>query len=202
MLEPTRQMASEIPEAICFFSTGRDSAVMLDMCVKYIKRLHVVFLYFVRGLEFKERYIKAIEKRYGITVDQYPLPQALNYVTGKRYRMSDIETQMREKYNVSYIALGYRKDESVYRRIMLNATDNGIDRKTKKLYPLMDFNRSTIDQYVRRERIILSPEYNFGFRNIDVPRKGELEWIKNNYPDDFKRIIQTFPMMEAELYHE
>jgi len=187
---------------IVMFSTGKDSIVMADLLVKgYSGRKEFVFLYFVEGLEIKQRIIEHYEERWNIRIHQQPHFGKLSLKTGKKYKMADIEHGLRAKFDISYIAQGIRRDESIARRGMLKHLPHGIDEKYKKLYPIADFSAKDVMSYIKFNKLPLPVEYSHGWKHdFSVPDVDGLVYLKNNFPNDYKKVIAEFPHLEAIVW--
>lgn len=187
---------------IVMFSTGKDSIVMADLLMKgYSGRKEFVFLYFVEGLEIKQRIIEHYEKRWNIEIHQQPHCDSMALKTGKKYKMADIERGLRTKFNISYIAQGVRRDESIARRGMLKHLPYGIDEKYKKLYPIADFSAKDVMSYIKLNKLPLPVEYSHGWKHdFSVPDVAGLVYLKNNFPNDYKKVITEFPKLQAMVF--
>lgn len=198
-----RTIAAQVDQAIVLFSCGKDSTVMLDLFAAYMKgKITVVHLYYVKGLEFHEQIIRHYQQKYGIEIQQHPHPEVA--VMDRRSKanhasISQGDAFLRERYEISFLAYGYRKDESLERRGMLKHTENGIDWKFRKLYPLAEWKQADIEKYVKARKLLQSPEYAWGYRDIHVFKGEPLLWIKSRYPEDYERIVARFPHIEGEL---
>ena len=186
------------------FSGGKDSICMLDLLMQHHNgKMVVVFFYFVKGLEIKERTLNFYEKKYGIKIDQYPSHRTLTLSTGKKWKMADIETMLREKYDISYIAQGSRKQESMARRGMMANLDDGLDKRNLKFYPIADMSNKQVLSYCKINKLPLPVEYNHGMdRDIWVPDAAKMLWLKNNMPEDYRKIITEFPQLESMVKRE
>ncbi len=203
-----KTVASEIDEAIVMFSTGKDSIVTLDLCCKFIPNIKVVHLYFVKGLSYRERFLEYYEKRYNIQIDQYPQVDVSRIFHNKAFtnsqkeipklKQADIELFLRKTYDISYLAYGYRKQESLQRRGHLSSCD-GFEKKFKRFYPVADWTTADIMNYVKKERLPLPVEYSFGFRDINFFEGEGLVWLYRNYPEDYEKVKAVYPFIEAEL---
>jgi 3'-phosphoadenosine 5'-phosphosulfate sulfotransferase (PAPS reductase)/FAD synthetase len=187
---------------IVMFSTGKDSIVMSDLLIKgYSGRKEFVFLYFVQGLEIKQRIIDYYEKRWNIKIHQQPHFITMSMKTGKKYTMGKVEHGLRARYDISYIAQGVRRCEGMARRGMLAHLPYGIDEKYKKLYPIADFTDKQIYSYIKLNKLVLPMEYNQNHvHDFSVPDVNGLIFLKNNYPDDYKKVIAEFPHLEAMVF--
>jgi 3'-phosphoadenosine 5'-phosphosulfate sulfotransferase (PAPS reductase)/FAD synthetase len=204
MIDTVQQINETLKDEpiIVMFSTGKDSIVMCDLLVKgYSGKMEFVFLYFVPGLEIKQRIIEHYEKRWNVKIHQQPHFTPLSLKTGKKYKMGDIEHGLRTKFDISYIAQGIRRDESLARRGMLKHLPYGIDEKYKKLYPIADFSAKDVMSYVKLNRLPLPVEYSHGWKHdFSVPDVYGLVYLKNNFPNDYKKVITEFPDLEALVW--
>jgi 3'-phosphoadenosine 5'-phosphosulfate sulfotransferase (PAPS reductase)/FAD synthetase len=199
-------MAS-IDEAIVFFSTGKDSIATLDLCCKNIKTVKAVYLYFVKGISFRDKIIKYYENKYRIKIDQYPQVDLSsvfknNSMTAinkkiKRIKQPDIERYVRQKYDIPWLVYGYKKTDSLSRRGILNTFD-GVDCRNKKIYPLADWNNKDVFNYIKKQRLPLPEDYSLGFRDTNFYYGDSLLWIYNNYPADYQKIKKVYPFIDAD----
>jgi len=210
LLAAIRAIGATVDEAVVFFSSGKDSIAMLDLFQRFLpSRFTPVFLYFVRGLEFQERVLRYYEGRFSIAIQRRPHWDIANYDRVARNQKQralkerDIAAHIREETGLSWLAYGYRTDESMQRRGQLRTfAPTFIDHKFKKLYPLGAWSRHHVESYVKDRRLLLPAEYAHGYRNIDQFKGPAVLWIKNSYPDDWARIIARFPAVEAEAVRQ
>lgn len=210
LLESIKAMAATVDEAVVFFSTGKDSICMLDLFQRFLPgRFIPVFLYFVQGLEFQERVLNYYEARFGIQIQRRPHWDIANYDRVARnqkqraLKEKDIAAHIRDETSLSWLAYGYRTDESMQRRGQLRPlAPTFIDHKFHKLYPLGAWSRHHVEAYVKDRKLLLPVEYQHGYRNIDQFKGQAVLWIKNNYPDDWQKIIARFPAVEAEAVRQ
>ena len=201
-------LAKEGIEYTLFFSSGRDSCVMLDLASKHTPgQFKAVFLYVVKGLEFQESFLRKTEQKYGIEILRYPSWDVSNYqrIHGKdvrRLKCSDMESSIRRQLDIPWLAYGYRKDESMTRRARIGSLHNeaNIDYKFKKIYPIADFTKRKIEAYVKENKVALPREYAHGMRDITAFKGPASVWVKNEYPADWQKILETFPLVEAEAF--
>lgn len=190
------------------FSSGKDSIATLDLCCKYIKKVIAVHLYFVKGLSFRENILKYYSNRYKIPVHQYPQTDVSRIFSNQAFvnttkdvskiKQFDIELFIRKKHNISFLAYGYRKNESLQRRGQLSKCD-GLEKKFKRFFPIADWTHKDVLHYMKCEKLPLSVEYSYGFRDINFFEGKGLIWLYRNYPDDYERVKQVYPFIDAEL---
>lgn len=185
------------------FSTGKDSIAMTDLFFKYFKgQVKLLFMYFVDGLEIKEKVLRYYEKKYNTIIDRIPGFTHLNMLQkDKKYKLADIYKSVRKKYNISWIAEGIRKNESLARRGMLKHTPFGIDERNKKLYPIADWTSKNVLSYCKMNNLLLPVEYNHGLKgDFYIPDGNLLLYLKNNFRNDYNKIIKQFPSVESVVW--
>jgi phosphoadenosine phosphosulfate reductase len=163
--------------------------------------LEPVFLYFVKGLSFQEKVIQYYERRYKIKINRFPHNDVKFIMERDKKRkigQADMENFLRDKFDISFIIYGYRKDESLQRRGMMAHLDHGIDWKYKKIYPLAEWREPHIRKYVKQKRLVLPDSYRMGYRDINSLKGDALMYIYNNFPEDYRKIITLYPHIEAE----
>ncbi len=195
-----KRISSLTEPCLVGFSTGRDSVVMLDLMMKnYRGKMTFVYYYFVPNLEYKEKLLRYYESKYNIKIERRPHWITLSYMLGRRVEQGDVMKNSRHEFNLTYFALGTRRSESLTRRGQL-AHIYGIDEKFKYFYPVIDFSTKQIDAYVKMNNLVIGEEYKFGYKHdMSVPDNAGLLYIKNQYPEDFEKIVKTFPMLEAGI---
>jgi sulfate adenylyltransferase subunit 2 len=205
-----KMIAAEVPAAVVLFSSGKDSIAMLDLCIEHFgrERLKVVHLFFVKGLSWREAIFQHYEKRYNITIDQFPQVDVANILRkqafsgagwcGRKLRQGDMESFLRSKYNVNYLLYGYKKTDSLMRQGMLKVID-GIDYRNKKAYPLSEWNEKDALNYCRQKKLPLPADYNMGFRDVNMFEGDALAWVYYNHPADYRKIKATYPFIDAEM---
>jgi sulfate adenylyltransferase subunit 2 len=194
---------------VLFCSFGKDSLVLLDLLYSRFDKVICVFMYFVRGLEHIEKYIRWAKAKYpGIVVDQVP-HWNLTYILKsgmfctmnpkiKLLRLKDVDAAMRLKHGTNYVFYGMKKADGMNRRIMLNTYENYENQG--KVYPLADWSQKDIISYMRQNRLPEPVRYSkkaSGGVCFDVDC---FLWMRENYPQDLKKVLQVFPASEKILF--
>ncbi|EYA20515.1 phosphoadenosine phosphosulfate reductase family protein [Bacteroides fragilis str. 1007-1-F  len=113
-------------------------------------------------------------------------------------KLADIEKAMRMKYGIYYTFYGMKKADSMNRRLMLNTYENG--ENAGKVYPLSDWTQKDIISYMKMKKLPEPVRYSkkssggIGF-NLEC-----FLWMRENYPNDLKKILKAFPMSERILF--
>jgi len=207
-----------IKEIIVWFSGGKDALATLDLCSQYFKRVVPVFMYTVPGLSFQEKMLQYAERRYGVSVIRMPhwnLPDILNAQVfrlpsaGLReaplrtLKISHHERYLREKTGVEWIASGEKCCDSVQRNALIKVV-NGIDPGRRRIWPIGYWSSRAVFSYLKSRSIPLPAEYRLS--NIGRARSfggrlwaEELMWVRDNFPQDFQRILDFFPLAKGQL---
>ncbi|MCL1942612.1 MAG: phosphoadenosine phosphosulfate reductase family protein [Candidatus Azobacteroides sp.] len=194
---------------VLFCSFGKDSLVLLDLLAHEFDKVICVFMYFVKGLEHVEKYIRWAKIKYpNIEIEQVPhwnltyiLRSGMFCVVNPKVKLlslADMDKAIRLKYNVDYVFYGMKKADSMNRRLMLNTyidcENNG------KVYPLADWTQKDILSYIKFHKIPNPVRYS---KNASGGCGFNIEcflWLRENYPRDLQEILKTFPMSEKILF--
>ena len=198
---------------ILAFSGGKDSVVCFDLLKKAKFKIYPVFHYHYPDLSFVNKTITMYEKHFGIKVKQLPhavlidmirRAQFLPYVEAVSCVALNLpETSMDdmvEDYAVAqglpestYIVVGTKRSDSINRRMFIKTAF-----MAKKCYLINDFGKNQPFDYMRENKIPLSDDYKIFGRSFDGLKYHYLMGIKRFYPDDYAKIIKTFPLCQGE----
>lgn len=214
-IECIRQIASKTNKVILFHSaTGKDSIALLDLCYPHFDEVVCVYMYMVKGLEHIDKYIIWAKQKYPkahfISVPHYALTQyRKDGVFGceqdpkQRIKsLSDITEEVREATGIEWAIFGFKKTDSLNRRIMLSTYEGQmVNEATKKAYPLSLYKNKDVEAYIKHKRLIPSLKYGNGqSQGTDVSNIPFLLYCRNYYPQDLDRVIATFPEVEKILF--
>lgn len=198
------------------FSGGKDSIVCLDLASRHFKKIVCVYLYFVKGLSFKESHFQYYSRRYNVEILQYPRCEdlsrqinsnAYSRPLGKKIptiKQFEMDLFLRRKLGIEWIIYGYKRADSLSRRGILNSNcagnnDGGIDGRNHKIYPLANWSNKKVLHYIKMKKLPLSVEYGFNFRDINNFKGETLLWLYHNYPRDYLLVKKQYPFIEAAL---
>lgn len=192
-----------------FYSAGKDSMALLDLLYPHFKEIHLVFMYFVKDLEHINRYLNWTLTKYPkCTLTQIP-HWNLTYILRsgtycvpnpkvKLLKLADIDNAMRLKFGVNYVFYGMKKADSLNRRLMLNTYENG--ENAGKVYPLSDWTNKDVLAYMKQKRLPVPVRYSAKASGGVGFNPECFKWMKENYPQDLDKVIQSFPMSEKIIY--
>jgi sulfate adenylyltransferase subunit 2 len=209
------ELRTRADTAILFHSgAGKDSIVLCDLLSKRFERVICVFMYLVKDLDYENRYINWAEKIYP-NIEFYKTPHFALYSFIKHgYKgikknpkieamsIAKIDRLIKVKYQIEWSAYGFKKNDGVTRRLMLNGYEKGLCESTKKAYPLMDLKNSDCLAYISDNNLI--KPFNYGTpkpsSGCDISTPEFLIYLEQKYPQDLQKIFNTFPMCEADLF--
>ena len=208
LYDPIKTMSTITDSVLVGFSGGKDSAACLDLCFRYFKNVQPYFMYLVPDLEFQERTIKYYEKRYNTKILRVPHFMISDWLRHGTFRMPDLEVPMvktvelynylREQTGIYWICAGERIADSIVRRAMIKESSS-IDTKRGRFYPLAYWNVKQVRAYNKQRNLPLSLEnkaLKHSFRSLE---SSEIQNIKNVFPEDYKKIKEMFPLVDAAI---
>lgn len=99
----------------------------------------------------------------------------------------------------TYTATGLRSADSILRRTAI-WNHGPITRKKQTFMPIWDFNKEDIVGLIRRHNIKLPKDYLHNGKTQDGLMAENIIWIRDQYPDDYKKILDWYPMIDAEVF--
>ncbi len=210
-----------ITEVAVSFSGGRDSLAVLDLCKQHFQTIHAYWMYVVPGLEFQEKYLQYIERRYSISIIRIPhwilanmfRRGVLRHPTNasmslRRTRIRHVDAYIRKKLDSEslYIASGEKYADSLERNTQI-VQCGGISTIRHRIYPIGFWTHYDVQSYVARQNIVMPPDYRLR-PQVSSRRRGqfgslltfdEIIPIRDNFPDDYERICKYFPQLPAQM---
>lgn len=208
LFEPVKLASRYSDEVVVSFSGGKDSVVVLDLCMRYFKRVHAFFMYQVPGLSFQEATLKWYEDRYGIEILRLPHPELAEWLRLGLFRhedwsvpaigFNDLYHYARVQTGGWWIAAGERIADSIWRRAMMKRAGS-VDVKRGRFYPLMYWRKEDVLRYIAQRRLKVSPESKYlghSFRSLEPE---EMFLTRLHYPADYRKIERWFPFVGAAV---
>ena len=143
LLTAVRERTDEI---IVKFSGGKDSLVILDLCVPLFRRVVPVYLYAFPGLAVNDRMLAITKTRYGLETLRYPAKSLSERLRAGLLRDSPVEgvprmtnqkleALIRHDTGVDWFASGERINDSMARRARLKRC-NGCEEPQRRVFPI------------------------------------------------------------------
>lgn len=210
-----REVSAVTDSVILFHSaSGKDSIALLDLLCPHFSRIVCAYMYVVKDLQHINRYISYARNKYPnaewVQIPHYGLFSDIK--TGylgheknekqKQYKLSDLTNIVRERTGIEWVCYGFKKSDSMNRRLMLNTYRlNGINDKNKKFYPLADYLNKDVLKYIFDKGIIKPERYgNSQSSGCDVGDVEYLTFLRDKFPSDYKRVLKEYPLADRLLY--
>lgn len=207
-----------IRKATIGFSTGKDSVVGLDLLIKAGIEPLPIYFYIVPELDFIENNIALYEKHFGVKVVRLPHPILYDYIHHQAWQPYDKALLLDtvnlgmisfEMMNKIYIESNGIKDfdydcncmkmaDSLNRRLLLRKSPD-IDHDRKIIYLAKYFADKDIYAYLKDNDIPLTDDYKIFGRSWDGISYHFLTGVHKYYPNDYAKIKEYFPLIDAEL---
>lgn len=201
----------KLPGAIVAVSGGKDATACLQLFRQHNPhgKLAGMFWYLVEGLEFQERYLRYLERRFEFRIMRLPHFFNAEYMRTAAYappiaapqvKQSDLVAYAREQTGLDWLILGEKKCDNPPRLWMLRKC-KGWNETERRAYPIANWTHGQVFSYLKRCGIALPPEYRFGLSTSFGGFVGEeLRLIKEQYPSDWKKIETRFPFIDAAIF--
>ena len=208
LYDPIRTMSSMTREVIVAFSGGKESCVILDLCMRFFDRVEPFFMYQVPGMSFQEKTLHWYENKYGIEIKRLPHFCTSYYLRYGAYRdpdfdvpiigMNDIYDFMRIRTGIDWVVAGERCADSIWRNAMIKHSGS-IDEVRMRFFPLAYWNKKDVMEYIRVKKLYLggdSKKLGISFSDL---RGKELTFINKYYPADMEKVRRIYPLCDAAI---
>lgn len=228
-IETCKTVADISPSAIVSFSMGKDSIGAFIQMKRFwdIKDIEFVFMYMVPDLEFQNEALDYYENVFGKHIVRMPNPSFYNQLVGHMYQspsnldlIYDVEVRRDNPdgwlYNLEYddvflgaktdlginedtfVGVGVRQNDSIMRRTSIQRW-GAINHKRKQFFPVWDWNQKTLIDEIRDSGIKLPIDYKIWGRSFDGFDFRFLDGLKKNFPSDYEKVRDYFPLIELEF---
>lgn len=217
ILEQTELILSTVRKktnkVVLFFSCGKDSLALLDLCSKEFDQVVCCFMYFVKDLQHINTYITWAENHYpNVKCIQYPHWMLTTILRGGVYcnpqpnikilKLNDIDEAIRLKTGINWTIYGFKKADSMNRRLMLKTYDlEAINYATGKMYPLSGWLDKEVLRYLEINRLPAPINYEGKKRSNGVGFDLDVFlFLRKYWPGDLQKILVQFPQSGRLLF--
>ena len=206
-------------DSILAFSRGKDSIAAWLSIRDSFDKIVPYFLYSVPGLEFVENSITYFEKFFDIKIIQLPHPSTHrklnNLVFQAPQNCAVIEQAKLPNFNYedirqavvqisgidpeTFVADGVRAADSPMRRLAIS-THGSVSYSQKKYHPVWDMKKQEMVDLFKHHGVKLPIDYKLFGRSFDGMDLRFLLPLKKHLPNDYKRILDFFPLADLEIF--
>lgn len=210
-----QSVAERTDRVILFHSTsGKDSIALLDLISPYFKEVVCVYMYVVKDLAHINRYINYARNKYkNVKYVQIPHFAVYSYIRSgymgcnqnekqKLYSMAQLTDVIREKTGIEWAFFGFKQSDSMNRRLMLRGYEmEAINSESKKCYPLSSYKNKDVLTYIERKGLVKPESFSKSQSSgTDLSDINYLLFLRNNFPNDLKKILSEYPLAERKLF--
>lgn len=189
------------------YSGGKDSLVVMDLCVRAGRRVEAFMMSFLPGLDHAAYWCDYALRRWGVSVRVYQDPKTVQLLRCGRFRLDpakipaintrEIEAIARQETGCEWIGYGYKAVDSIDRRVMLKTWPAGVNEGWRKFAPLAGWRHADVLAYLSRRRIEIPIASKAGMSGHGLS-PSSLAWMKTHWPGDYERVLKVFPFAEAQ----
>jgi len=201
-------------QVLLSFSGGKDSLALWEVLRHYKIKVIPFYMEIVPGLSFVRKAIKHCEEHFKqhvyITVhpDFYQMLRTgtaqplhripvINYLELPRFEYTDVAKGVCITAGVpqdTVVAVGIRVRDSVLRRMRIKHW-----RIQNRIYPIWQATKQDVVNILTQNKTPVPDDYRMFGRSFDGIDYRFLEPIRTDYPEDYKKILEWFPLQRAEL---
>ncbi|HZV34090.1 MAG TPA: phosphoadenosine phosphosulfate reductase [Verrucomicrobiae bacterium] len=221
-VDPSERVCEKVAEqtdtVILSFSCGKDSIAAWLAIRPYFKKIIPYFLYIVPDLEFVETSLKYYEDFFETHIYRMPhtswfrMLKTLTFQPPERIPVIDSfelgEVDYEELRDLvcdtakiprrTFDAKGTRAADSIMRRTNFKRR-GGINYNRNFFFPVWDWRKEELVTRLKESGVKMPIDYALFGRSFDGIDFRFLYPIKENFPDDYARILEWFPLAELEI---
>lgn len=218
-IETINEIRSKQNKTLIAFSTGKDAIGAWLSIRDHFDDVIPFYLYLIPKMEFVEESIHYFENFFGKKIVQLPHPSLHrminNYVFQPPERISVINQANLPNHNYEHIrqamikkcdldkdifvADGVRSADSPIRRAAITQYGS-ITYNQHKYHPIHDMKKDELIQLIKKHNCKLPIDYKLFGRSFDGIDLRFLIKIKANFPMDYDKILEWFPLADLEIY--
>ena len=200
------------------FSRGKDSLAAWLRLREFFDEIRAVCFYLVPRLQFESESLAYYERFFDTKILRLPHPSLARMLNELVFQAPGNcaviesrrlpERSFREVFATvaaaggvpeAPYATGVRAADSPLRRIAYRKV--GLWRQASRQYlPVGDWNKARVLERIRRARVRLPIDYRWFGRSFDGLDYRFLAPLKQHAPEDYRRVLEFFPLAEAELF--
>lgn len=199
------------------FSCGKDSIAAWLKLREHFSRIVPVYMYLVPSLDFVERSLRYYEDWFGARIIRMPHPSLYRWLRAFTFQAPEncaviedadlVEFDYDDVFNV--VKASYGLPETTYTAVGVRATDSlnrwsaikqygAVNLERRSFYPTYDWRKDDLIRAIKQAGVELPVDYQVFGRSFDGLDYRFLKPISEHFPDDYRRILEWFPLAELE----
>lgn len=218
-LDTIKEIRKNHNKSLIAFSTGKDAIATWLSIRDHFDDVVPFYLYLIPDLDFVNESIDYFEKFFGKKITQLPHPSLHrmlnNYVLQPPERCEVIEQAKLPNHNYGHIRVAmiqkFNLDKNIFVADGVRAADSPVRRSaiTKygaitynlhKYHPIWDMKKDELIQLIKKHNCKLPIDYKLFGRSFDGIDLRFLIKIKEKFPNDYKKVLEWFPLADLEIY--
>lgn len=200
-------------------SRGKDALACWVVMLEHGFEVIPYHMDLIPGLSFVDESIAQLEQRFGTKIYRIPHPslfrmldnlvfqtpdriELINQLDPKVPTWEEIHHDIRKQSGApkeAMVGSGVRACDSPLRRMTFQKYGH-IRAKQNTFFPVWNFRKADVMSLLARHNVTLPVEYSWFNRSFDGIDARFLVPIKLNRPDDYRKILEWFPLAELEVY--
>lgn len=200
------------------FSRGKDALAAWIALREMDFEVVPFFRYGIPGLEFIDDSLDYYEKFFKCKIERYPQPSFYEQLMGMMYQpphrypvmqkhalyeftYDDVASVLRRKHEMpnAYTATGVRAHDNMMRWTTIKK-NGALNPDKKTFFPIFDWKIAEVEESIARAKVQLPVDYLLWGRTYDGIGWYYLDKIKENFPRDYQRILDWFPLADVEFF--
>ncbi|OCG77375.1 phosphoadenosine phosphosulfate reductase [Gilliamella sp. Nev6-6] len=218
-LETIQAVREKQNKTLLAFSTGKDAIAAWLAIREHFDEVIPYYLYLIPDLEFVEESLSYYEKFFGVKIARLPHPTLHRWLNElihqppqnclciEQARLPDFDyihiqqamVQMHKLPSETLVADGVRAADSPMRRVAM-LKHGTISYNQLKYHPIWDWKKRDLIDCFNKHKIKLSIDYKLFGRSFDGLDLRFLMPLKKHLPNDYKKILEWFPLAELEIF--
>lgn len=216
--EIIRQLREESDSIILAFSNGKDALGAWLALREAGFTIYPFYRWLAPNLEFIEVSLRYYEAFFGVPIVRVPHPGVFRMIRHFVFQPPercfaieeadlpnlDYERQvqhLRQHWGLpdtTWVATGVRCSDSIQRRTHF-LKHGALTHRKRTAYPIWDWRKNYLLSQMRRSGMKVPSDYAMFGRSFDGIDWRFLDPVRRNYPDDYKRILEWYPLAELEI---
>lgn len=216
-----KEIAALTDTVMLSFSGGKDAIAAWLRLKPYFKKIVPYYMFTVPNLAFIETGLRYYEDFFNTKIYRVPQPglnariNTFTYASPEfknflikydilmpEFSRDDIRDMLAEflglKEQAYWTATGVSAHDNIARRMMAHK-HGAINRKRKVFYPLIDYKKLDVVAALHDAKIKLPYEYTFLGRSFDGIAFEYIYGVRQEFPEDYKKLLEVYPMLEVEF---